>query len=666
MQQSYPAMSAQALFIESVHGHLSVRGQEQSDIIISSPGRFEVRHIEEKATLVISSSEKSLDIVVPYELALTVHNVEGDLFCEEIRQAEAYRVHGDLICKKLSQQLTIGHVEGELDLQTIPQVRVTRHIEGDASCVMIEQLELTAVQKDLEIVDVQAVQFGSVGANFVAKNIKKVSGGTVGNNCLIEGDGETEISLGNIGNNMEIERAIKLQTHNIGNNCLIRNCAQAEIQLQNIGNRIEVAGASSIRLHKVGSTCRFYDVAGDVLVNHVGGKALCVGVGGRAQFKHVGGNLGLKSVQKGCVAENVGGHIDLLSDFVPESQSRLHAGGNVFLTVSEQSNITLRAAVGGRIKGVENARNQQVEAVFGNGSALLEIKAGGNLFVRRSSDPGMQGSEGDWPWQSFEHEWRNWSEDWSRQWQQMSKQWQRMGEDFAAKVIEKQLRKAEKMRYRAEEEDRRFKQKEEQFQQKQEQFRQKQEHAARLNVRFQNREWRMDPQRIDHIVGQAKKAAEEGVFGAMDAVERALLNLQIAIPPVAPPFAVPPVPNPPAPPVDHPISVSPFSSQSPSISHSGPAIAPLSPNESGAFSIRQEKPVEEFERLPNIGTLDNQTLADSHKSEQLPISGHASASSEQTAKAASASIEQERIAILRMVAEGRLSPEEGDMLLEAL
>jgi hypothetical protein len=29
-------------------------------------------------------------------------------------------------------------------------------------------------------------------------------------------------------------------------------------------------------------------------------------------------------------------------------------------------------------------------------------------------------------------------------------------------------------------------------------------------------------------------------------------------------------------------------------------------------------------------------------------------------------VEQERLAILRMIAEGRVSPEEGDMLLEAL
>jgi hypothetical protein len=42
------------------------------------------------------------------------------------------------------------------------------------------------------------------------------------------------------------------------------------------------------------------------------------------------------------------------------------------------------------------------------------------------------------------------------------------------------------------------------------------------------------------------------------------------------------------------------------------------------------------------------------------------AEASQTSRSGAANPEQEREAILRMIAEGRISPEEGDLLLEAL
>src|SRR5258708_20918331 len=75
----------------------------------------------------------------------------------------------------------------------------------------------------------------------------------------------------------------------------------------------------------------------------------------------------------------------------------------------------------------------------------------------------------------------------------------------------------------------------------------------RVHMRINNREWRMDSGRIDHLVREAQRAAAEGIYGALEAVERALHNIQITppTPPMPPKSPVPPTPpTPPAAPSD--------------------------------------------------------------------------------------------------------------------
>src|SRR5437660_716855 len=138
------------------------------------------------------------------------------------------------------------------------------------------------------------------------------------------------------------------------------------------------------------------------------------------------------------------------------------------------------------------------------------------------------------------------------------------------------------------------------------------EWAQRLNVRFNNREWSMDPERIDRIVEQARRAASEGVLGALDAVEQALKNLSVTRPAPPPPPDFPGAPVPPDPP------------------------SPLSPPASLESSASAE-------------AGNDQPILTDENAARPPVD-----------------IEQEREAILRMIAEGRITPDEGDMLLEAL
>ncbi|HEY6410468.1 MAG TPA: hypothetical protein VIY29_23710, partial [Ktedonobacteraceae bacterium] len=156
-----------------------------------------------------------------------------------------------------------------------------------------------------------------------------------------------------------------------------------------------------------------------------------------------------------------------------------------------------------------------------------------------------------------------------------------------------------------------------------EQTRRANEQASRINVRFNDREWRLDPERLDKIREQARKAASEGIAGALEAVERAVGNLGIPKKPTPPRPPTPPQP--------------PF------------GVPPVPPN-------APAPPTAGFQQGTDAGEQVN-------KASQSASSENADTS---MPSEAAYNLDQEREAILRMIAEGRITPEEGDLLLEAL
>jgi hypothetical protein len=171
-----------------------------------------------------------------------------------------------------------------------------------------------------------------------------------------------------------------------------------------------------------------------------------------------------------------------------------------------------------------------------------------------------------------------------------------------------------------------FERKERKYQQRMEaQGRRKYEQRRRSSerarsARYSAREWRewwVDPARIDRIVEQARQAAADGILGALDAVEQALKNVYLSVP-------VPP--QPPAPP-------------------SPPAYPGSSPTPVVSYDVDNREAVPDSEEKGG-------------ESQQEPPDAVNPVHVE--------NVDQEREAILRMVAEGRITPEEGDMLLEAL
>lgn len=600
MQQIFPAGIGQHISIANIAGDLKVRGWDQQ--VISVTSNADIGTLQSEGDVVtIQNCEDSVELAVPYEQSITARDIDGDVSIENVREAEIQEVNGIVSLKTITGEVTLGHIDGDLIVEDIPQVHARGNINGDARCERVKQLDVDLVGGNLELKDSTEISFNNVTGDVDISGTSSIRGEQVGGDCRIQGNGDSPVVLKNIGQDLDVSGVSKLQVYNIGKNCQVHDSERAELMIGHIGINLEVAGASSLQTCNIGCDCNLRDIQGNVSIDHIGSSITVAGVAGNLQIGNIGGNAELKGIRGLLGIGSAAGNVFVEASFPPESVTRLQAGGNIHLVLPSNANLTIQATVGGIVHGhgTVSAMGNQVTLVYGNGTARLEVSAGGNLELYGDQAPKSTST--------YSGNWENFAYDWQNQWQDMARQWNEASTAFAAgfgasfkdgfpHATEKQQQKAEKYRQKAEKQARRAS-----------------ERAARMNIRINNREWHMDPQRIDHIAAEAYEAAARGTQGAIEAVEQAFKNLQMMPPPS--------LSRPPKPPT------------SPSSDPSKPSVPPHRPQDINV-DVSPEAP-REWE-------------------------------STNTTKKSAVDFEQERIAILRMVADGRITPEEGDMLLEAL
>ncbi|GAC1644609.1 MAG: hypothetical protein NVS4B9_36690 [Ktedonobacteraceae bacterium] len=377
-----------------------------------------------------------------------------------------------------------------------------------------------------------------------------------------------------------------------------------------------------MHIRNTGNSCHMRDIQGDVNIGNVGHNLVLEGVAGNITAGQVGSDANLQSIYGTVNLGHTGADLYVQADFPPGSSTRFHAGSDACIVLPENANLTIHATAGGAIrgKGAVSQTGNHVMLRYGDGSAQLDVAVGGDLEIRSNSEPNSSSSSSS----SSSAWWNDFMQDMSDFEYSMGQMGQNIEAEIAASMsgmasafgteaarkmqrnAEKQRREMERQRRKAEEQARRFGEK-----------------MARMNVRIHNREWRMDPERINHIIEQANRAAAEGIYGAMEAVEQALRNISI-VPPEPPK-----PPTPPKAPASPPSPIAPGSTQ-------GQAQQAAS----GQASTERAQP-------------------------EVPVAPAGEQAPEEQA-ATPVNKEQEREAILRMIAEGRITPDEGDMLLEAL
>lgn len=628
MQQTFPVERNSRVNLARIHGDLDVEGWDKREISLEWDGQSGDFH-QEGNVLTLADCSGDVKISAPYDVEIRVEDLGGEVSARDIRRIELKDVHGDVELENIGSDASLENIGeaifltdigGDLRVQQAPSLLARRKIGGDAELQDVPRIQVDAVGADLKIHQATVAAIGSIGGD-------------------LEAVGVTEA----------------LRCGNVGGDCQIEESSSAEMNLGNIGGDLHVGGAAQVHLGNTSGDAEIHDVRGDTHVGNIGGDGMITGVGGNLTVGQIGSDAHLRGLGGSMRVGGIGGDLELQSVFEPESKSHAHVGGDAKIILPDDANLSLQATVGGSIRGssiVFDRRGNLVRLVYGEGMARITLSVGGDLELRGGGQP--QVSSASMPWEEFSREMADLG-------QGMAQLGQELGDEFMEIFSDMGwagLSWTDSVSRKVEDQARRARQKAEQHARKAaERARQAEERARhahdrawrraeRAYVRVNEREWQMDPERLNDIVNRAQQAAMEGVAGAMEAVEISLGNLRMRHPgrpnwPPTPPKGrpVPPMPPTPPEPPEPPTPPMPPTGWSvppvPPLPHEGgprppapPAFAPSAARSESGQADQAERETEEAEETPNL--------------------------------------EQEREAILRMIAEGRITPEEGDMLLEGL
>lgn len=606
MRQTMSVGPQPRIRVGRISGDLLVRPDQFQRVLIESDSALETRLVrEDEGSLVIGDCRGDLKLWLPADAALSVSRLAGDGNIQGIRRCELEEALQDLVVERLTEALILSRLAGDLRVQAVPLVQVRGEIRGEGLARDVERLEASTVVGDLVVEGGGTVLLGSVGGDLrlpaVATSFRC---GRVGGDALVQGGGDTGVVLGQVEGDLELLGAAQVYVGSVEGDVVLR------------------------------------DIKGGVELGRVGGDLDCREVAGQLRVSQVMADAVLKKIHASLEIGTVEGDLSLQADFPPGSATHLNVNGDAVLSLPAQANLTLRAVVGGSVSGAglgqELGESRLLSLVYGSGDALVDLRVAQDLRLQGGGHPLL--SEGAfhsrvWSWEDFEQEMKAFGRTMTTLGQELAHEMTRLAQDLARELAEaggeSSARWSEEVLRMLEEQTRRAQERAAAWERRFARF-WPQGGGPRVRLRFQEREWQMDPERLYRMLDQAQRAAAEGVAGAMEAVERALRNLGLASS------------------TEERWRASRTPSTEPKEEKSATqSAAPASRTEPQSPTPSAEQPPEQPGPRP---------------AEQPQPAAESSSDS----AAAAAESEREREAILRMIAEGRLSPEEGDMLLEAL
>lgn len=389
--------------------------------------------------------------------------------------------------------------------------------------------------------------------------------------------------------------------------------AMAKLSAHGIGGDVQVADVAQIELESIGGDAKI-ERNGDgtaanqlVKVGHVGGD-FEIQWAEQLSLRVVGGDATIGQVNRLESLGHIGGDLNLTLEGSLEGNVRTIVGGDATVHLPEAANLTLLATVGGSLKGSSDDWNLRRGAgrhrlVFGEGNPELQLMIGGDLSVHGSAAPQQAtGFAG--------HHGEG-----SADWQDFRGTMEGFGEDMRG--FGRELEEMGRMLARDLSNLGRDIAREVRIAGRETMRDAVRNRAGRMGGfgrgHGQHGDFGFDPEQIERIKREARSAAASGISRAQEAVEQALQQWQQGkgpggrpVPPTRP---VSPPPRPQRPPQP------PFTGQ----------------------TVRIEREQEEQAQQPP------------QASPSQPVDRDA-----------------ERLAILRMVHEGRLAPDEAEMLLRGL
>nr|BBH92757.1 hypothetical protein KTA_09560 [Thermogemmatispora argillosa] len=494
---------------------------------------------------------------------------------------------------------------------------------------LAEALLLGRLGGDLQVRGVPLVCVRDrVGGEGLVRDIERLEIASLAGDLVVEGAGT--VLVGSVGGDLRLPAiASSLRCGHVKGDVLVQGGTDTGVVLGVVEGDLELVGVAQVHVGGVEGDAILRDINGEVEIGRIGGDLDGRELAGHLKISQVLADAVLKRVHASLEIGAIEGSLSLQADFPEGSLTRLNVAEDTVLSLPAQANLTLRAVVGGDISGVgldhEVAASRLLSLVYGSGAAQVELRVGGDLRLQGESYPRVD--EGTfrlffWDWQNFEREMKEFGQAMASLGQDLAHDMRRLAQDLARELAgaggEYSTRWSEEVLRILEEQARRARERAASWERRFARFR-PQAGGSRVRLRFQEHEWQMDPERLYRMLDQAQRAAAEGVAGAMEAVERALRNLGLS-------------------------SSAEGRRQTSHMATSQSSAAASAAGAASTSAVEASAPVDQ--------------RADQGREQSGQEQPHTAAESPAT--------EREREAILRMVAEGRLSPEEGDMLLEAL
>jgi hypothetical protein len=574
MQETFTVGPAPRVSIGRVDGNLTVRSGEALCVVVEAEA-LSGQVLSGERDLNLGDWHDDLLLYLPADARLQVAEVSGDSVVRGIDHLVLQRGRGDLEVEELADGVEVGTLEHDLRLRAVPRLQVRERVAGAIRASRFEAAEIQTVEADCTLEAGSTALIGRVGgeAHLIGLT-SSLRCGSIAAEGVIQGGPDTVVLLGRVGADLTVSGVFSLHCGSVGGNCSVRD-VRGEVEMSAVGHDLDV-----------------YEV------------------GGRLKVGSVGGDARLQALRAAIDVGVIGGDLNLQADLPPGCQARLNVSGDASVQLPAQADLSLRVFVGGDVNGpgLSGFRGPLLTLLYGQGAARLEMNVAGDLHLRGATRP-RNSARAAQVWQEFEQEMQDSGRLLERLGQELGQEVQRMMHDLAQELAGASLRQgarwSEEVLRTLDEQTRRAQQRAEEWERRFRRF-QRRGPVERVQVRIQEREWRMDPERLQRILEQARRAAAEGIVGALEAVEQALQNLGLSVP------------------------------------------------DEGASSSSAGSPEAAAPRAGARTASETTTEAGAEAAAAGPIAGEP------------AEREQEREAILRMIAEGRLSPEEGDLLLEAL
>ncbi|NTV65659.1 MAG: DUF4097 domain-containing protein, partial [Oscillochloris sp.] len=514
-EQRFPVGAAPSLRITNGGGDISVEVWDEEAILVES-GRHDYTQYQEGDTLVIEGCSGDLVVHAPARTLVTIHQQAGDVRVEGVRQLIIERADGDVHLEDLAEGAQIGQLNGDLRVERTPRVVGPGPIQGDADFSAVEHIELGRVSGDLSANDALVLVVASIGGDLDADGLaERCQVGSVGGDLHLEPRGPVEVLVESVGGDLHIKGNLaNLQCSNVAGDLTIEGQLD-RATFSNVGGDLEIDQVHELRVGNVGGDLKAHGLA-----------LLELGAaGGDCKLIRLVGSLNIGTV---------GGDLTLQASFVGGTSSRVNVAGDINLQLVSQPNLTLTAIVGGQLRGAgasASGQRTRVNLCYGTGEASLDLRAGGDLRISGVGDP--QSSSASASSSSASTGTYGFDVDMSgfgREMSELGRELGRMGRDLANEITAAFANEgvarggawAEEAARKLEEKARRLQEQAEERTRRAEARARTAEEKARLRVKINEREWQIAPERLERIKEQARRAAAEGVSGALEAVERAL------------------------------------------------------------------------------------------------------------------------------------------------